>query len=252
MSSSKRVLCALLAVGVFVALKPLAAMAQTDGEPPIRGGAVVSDKAPGDSFERAKAHVIRQTERRLTALDRLTGKIDNARHITEDHAAPLLRDVAAAREALRSGLAAVGATTTPEELREVAPPIFQDTLVFALLRPKTHEVIASDTVTAIGERLTEFGAKLQDALDRISGETDIDTTQAQSDLDEMIGLVNAATATGGPVAGNVISLQAADWPDPAQAALREGKAALGEARSSLHEARGLAKVVVRFIRSARS
>ena len=252
MSNLRRSFYALLAASLLAAVMPVAALAQTDREPPARDDPIVSEETRGDGFERAKAHVIKQIERRLDALDRLTRKIEAARHITEDHAASLLRDIAVARETLRAGLAAAQATTTQAELREIAPPIFQKTLVFALLGPKTHEVIASDAVVAASERFTEFGRKLQETLDRIGNETDIDTTEAQADLDEMIRLVNAAAATGGPVAGNVIGLQPDNWPDPAQAALREGKAALSDARLSLRQARGLAKAVVQFIRSVKN
>jgi hypothetical protein len=252
MSNFRRSFYALLAASLLVAAMPVAALAQTDREPPARDDPTVSDERRGDSFERAKAHVIKQIERRLDALDRLTRKIEAARYVTEDHAASLLRDIAAARETLRAGLAAVQATTTPEALREIAPPIFHATLVFALLGPKTHEVIASDAVVAASVRFTDFGTKLQETLDRIANETDIDTTEAQADLDEMIRLGNAAAAIGGPVAGNVIDLQPDNWPDPAQAALREGKAALSDARLSLREARGLAKAVVQFIRSVKN
>ena len=168
--------------------------------------------------------------------------------MTEEHAAALLGDIVSAREILRTGIPAVEAATTPEELRAIAPPIFESTLVFALLAPKTHEVAASDAVVAATPRFTEFGDKLQDALDRIANETDVDTTEAQAKLDEMLRLVDQAAATGGPVAGNVIDLQPEDWPDPAQTALREGRAALEDARGSLREARGLGQEVIEFIR----
>lgn len=252
MSNLRRSCYALLAASLLVAVMPMAALAQTERVPPSGDDPVVSDEARTDSFERARAHVIKQIERRLDALDRLAPTIESARHLTEDHAASLVRDIAAARETLRAGLAAVQATTTPEELREIAPPIFHNTLVFALLGPKTHEVVASDAVVAVSARFTDFGAKLQETLDRIVNETDIDAAEAQADLDEMIRLVNAAAAGGRPVAGNVIGLQPIDWPDPAQTALREGKVALSDARGSLREARGLAKALVQFIRSVRN
>lgn len=250
MNDLKRGLYALLAVAVLVAAVPAAALAQEDRQPPERDDPIVSEEARTDSFERAKAHVIKQIERRLDALDRLTGKIEAAKHLTESHAAALLRDVGTARETLRAGLAAVEATTTSEELRDVAPPIFQKTLVFALLAPKSHEVIASDALVAATDRFTDFGAQLQEALSRLADETDVDTTEAQANLDEMLRLVDAAAATGGPVAASVIGLQPSDWPDPAQSTLREGKASLHSARSSLREARGLAREVVAFIRAA--
>ncbi|MDJ0925791.1 MAG: hypothetical protein QNJ77_14650 [Acidimicrobiia bacterium] len=248
--SRKRTLFALLAAMVLATAIPVTAGAQTESEVPRRDDPAISDAALHDNFERARAHIVDQIERRLGALDRLVAKVESAQHMTETHAAALQEDVAAAREVLRAGLAAVQAVTTLEELREIAPPIFETTLVFALLAPKTHEVAASDTVVAASDRFTEFGSELQEALDRIARETDVDTSEAQEKLDEMLRLVEQAVATGGPVAEDVVGLQPEDWPDPAQAALREGKAALDESREALREAHELAHQVVEFIRSA--
>ncbi len=99
----RRALLGMLAATVFVAGVPAVAAAQTDREPPSSDRPVVSDEARADSFDRAKAHVIKRIERRLATLDRLTRKIEKAKHLTAEHAAVLLRDVAAARETLRAG-----------------------------------------------------------------------------------------------------------------------------------------------------
>ena len=245
----RRIIHCLAAAALLVAAVPAVALGQTAEPETARDERVAADNGRTDNLERAKARIIKQIERRLEALDRLAGKIESARHLTEEHAGALLGDIGAARETLRAGKPAVEAATTPEELREIAPPIFQDTLVFALLVPKTHEVAASDATVAVGARFSQFGGRLQEALNRIAAETDVDTAEAQASLDAMLRLANHAAATGGPVAGNVIDLQPDQWPDPAQQALREGKAALEGARASLREARGLGREVVEFIRS---
>lgn len=242
------IMVAVIAASVFALSVPAIALAQTDAEPPARDNQSLSDETRTNQLERAKAKVINKIERRLEALDRLTGKIEGARHISPAHAGLLLTDIAAAREVLRVGIPAVEAVTTPDELREVGTPIFENTLVFALLRPKAHEVVASDTVVAATLRFEELSGSLQEALDRLSA-TDIDTSEAQANLDEMSRLVDTALIVGGPVADAVIGLQPTDWPEPAQQGLRDGKAALGEARSSLRQARRLAREVVEFIRT---
>ncbi len=241
---TKRLLIGLLAATLLVVAFPLAASAQTDGSAE-RTGIGVAEEDRAEHLERAKQHVIKQIERRLDALDRLTAKTDSSRHITADHAAVLQAEYAAAQASLRAGIDAVSATTTVEELREVAPPIFEGTLVFALLGPKTHLVIASDAVIAASARFDEIGAELQDALNRLA-ETGVDTTAAQTDLDRALELVASAAASGGPVAESVIGLQPGDEiADP----LADGKAAIKEARSELGEAKNLAKAVAEFIRS---
>ena len=247
--TKERLIASLAVTALLVAAVPAIAAAQTDEQAPPREERIARDTASSDDLERAKAHVIEQIERRLEALERLTAKIESAKHMTAEHAAALLDDIAAAQQTLRAGIPAVEAVTTPEELRAVAPPIFEGTLVFALLAPKTHEVGASDAVVAATGRFTEFASSLQDALDRIANETDVDTSEAQAKLDEMLRLIGQAATSGGAVADSVIDLSPEDWPDPAQAALREGKAALDEARGSLRQARGLGEEVVQFIRS---
>lgn len=242
------IMVAVIAASVFALSVPAIALAQTDAEPPARDNPVQSDENRPDQLERAKAKVINKIERRLEVLDRLTAKIDGSRHVSAAHASSLLADIGAARELLRAGIPAVEAATTPAELREVGAPIFENTLVLALLAPKAHEVIASDTVVAATTRFDEVGGSLQEALDRLAG-SGIDTSEAQANHDEMSRLADAALAAGGPVADAVIGFQPADWPEQAQPGLREGRAALDQARSSLREARALAREVVEFIRA---
>lgn len=244
----KRTLYGLLAVALLVTALPVAALAQTDMERPPRDNVELTEAERVDRLDAIKARVIAQIERRLVALDRLTGRVEKADHITESHAATLLADIGAADEVLRAGLDTVAAVGTFAELREVAPAIFRATLVFALLGPKTHGVIGSDTVTAIAERYNEFEARLQDSLDDLAA-GGVDTSDAQADLDEIARLVTDAAATGGPVAETIIGLQPGDWPDPAQAALTDARSALESTRSQLREARDLGRTVIEFIRS---
>lgn len=245
----QRILYTVAAAALLVAVAPAVAVAQTDRVRPTADERVATNATETDGLERAKAHVARQIERRLGILDRLAGKTESAKRMTEAHAAALRDDIAAAREILHAGIAAVEAVTTPEELRAVTSPIFENTLVFALLAPKTHAVAASDATNAASERFSGFGGQLQRALDRIAAETDVDTSEAQAKLNEMLRLANQAATAGGPVADNVIGLQPEDWPDPAEGALRAGKAALDEARDSLRAARTLGHEVIEFIRS---
>ncbi|MCP4308544.1 MAG: hypothetical protein GY926_04600 [bacterium] len=247
----KRAFYGLLAVALLVTAVPVAAVAQTETEQPPRTAVELTDEQRTDRLEAAKERVTAQIDRRLTALDRLAGKIDKDDHISDGHAATLLADIDAARSVLQAGIDAVAAVETVAEVREVAPPIFETTLVFALLGPNTHAVAASDGVAAATRRFTEIGPNLQDALDRLDA-AGVDTAEAQADLDEMTRLIAAAATGAGPVADSVIGLQPSDWPDPAQSTLAAAKTALQEARSHLRAARDLGKQVSKFIRSSSS
>ncbi len=246
----KRTMYGLLAVAVLVTALPVAALAQTETDRPPRQDVELTDEERSDRLEALKERIAAQIERRLDALDRLSGRIADANHLSESHAASLLTDIGSAAVVLRAGIGAVATAETLEELRDIVPPIFETTLVFALLGPKTHAVIASDAIAAAPTRFEEFGAKLQTALEALAA-TGVDTTEAQADLDEMARLVADAAAAAGPIADAVVGLQPSDWPDPAQTALREAKATLEEARAELRQARDLGKSVIEFIRSNR-
>jgi hypothetical protein len=79
--------------------------------------------------------------------------------------------------------------------------------------------------------------------------------EAGFDVDEAWRLLSSMqehTATGlrlaEPVAEAVITLQASDWPDPAETILREARSDISEARASLRSATGTAKEIVQFLR----
>lgn len=239
-----------LAVVLLTGSVPATALAQTRDEPPPPSSErVVDQPARRQAFERIKARVIEAIERRLGALDRLANAVRSAGHLSPDHAAALQTDIAQARARLESGLREVRATENLEQLREVGPAIFKDTLVFALLGPKTHEVIASDTVVAVTDRLGSFASGLQEAIDRLA-DAGIDVTEARAALGELERLIDVAAETAGPVAGRVIGLSPADWPDPATATLARGRADLKSAHQTLRQARNQAHEVIRLIREA--
>jgi HD superfamily phosphodiesterase len=159
-----RALIGVAAATLLLTAVPASAHAQSD-EAPTR--TAVTDEARGDRLERAKAHLTGQIERRLRTIDQLTAKVTQARFITDGHEAALLRDYAAADEILIAGIDAVTGVETIEELREIAPPIFERTLVYALLSPKTHAVVASDAVVGVADRANGAAERLQKALDRL-------------------------------------------------------------------------------------
>ncbi len=191
----KRGLFGLLTIALLAVALPTVVLAQTDGEPPARDQPVLTEQERTDRLAEVKARATEQIEKRLGALERLSGKIEGAKYLEDGHGASLLSDISAATAVLRSGLANVAAAETIEELHEVVPPIFESTLVFALLGPKTHEVIASGATSGIAARFTENGTKLQNALDRLA-ETGVDVAGAQESLDEAARLVVNAGRDG--------------------------------------------------------
>ena len=172
-------------------------------------------------------------------------------YVTASHAAHLQNDYRAATRNLEEAADDVANAESFAELRAIVPAVFEHTLVFALLKPKTHLVVGSDTMVAISERMEVFAEMLQMVIDRLSDEG-FETGAAQGSLDEMARLLESAKDIAGPVADNVIGLDPEDWPDPAKAALEQARADLKKARELLGAARGQAHETVNAIREALS
>lgn len=239
-----RLVAVAAAITLLVAAVPGIAMAQTTDPAPTRQQTTEGGRALG--LDVARTRVLHQIDRRLNALQRLDGDIYGSPHVTDADAVALQADIAAATATLTNGIPQVEAAGSIEELRAMAEPLFQDTLVFALISPKTHEVLASDATVAVGDRFTEVAADLQDAIDRMSADG-ADMSEAKDALDELLRLVDDAVTSGGPVAGTVVGLEAGNWPDPAHGLLQDGRFALGDARLSLRKARSQAHEVIRLI-----
>lgn len=245
-----------LAAGVAVlvlAAAPGVAWAQTDDPTPDRStDRVVDDRPLRDrDIDAVKQRIVAAIERRLDALERMSTVVAENEHISANHAAHLQNDYREAERILEDALAAVEDAETLAELREVVPQAFEETLVFALLRPKTSLVIGSHSMVAVGEHMAGFAEILQSIIDRLS-ERGLDMSEAQATLDAMTGHLADAEALAEPVAGNVVDLDQADWPDPAKAALEQGRTDLQGAREALRQARGEARDTILAIREALS
>jgi hypothetical protein len=235
-------------------LVPTAAMASDEVQVTDRVNETdVSDERPTDvrehdrTFERAKARALHQVEGLLRVLEGLKGKIGSSRFITEAHAGMLRGDIARAEAGLETLARKIADAENWEELRPLIGQI-DDFAVLTVLAPKTFQVIASDTLVAIAGKFDRFAGKLGELIERLE-EAGHDMTEAWRLLGEMKDAIAAGERLAGPVAGMVIGLGPADWPDPAQGILAEGRSSLHEARGSLRSAYGYGKQIVELIRS---
>lgn len=240
MSTSKRALIGFVAVGLLMAAFPIAAQAQSEYDRPQTDA---TDEHRAGSLADAKARVIKQVEQRLQILDRLVRKVTTAMSVTDQHEAALLGDYEKASRILVAGLDTVAATETLQELREVAPPIFESTLVKALLVPKTKAVGASDYVASVTARFERIESRLGEALDRLAA-AGIDVSRAEDDLAKAERLVADAVTIGSAVADRVIALQPGD---EIRKPLSEAKSDLQHSRRLLGEARASVREVIRFV-----
>ncbi len=232
----KRMLATGLAAGMLLAL-PAAANAQ-QADTATDDQATVQEVTPEHrvDFDTAKQRLIDAIERRLETLERLTNIVTGNDHITARHEAELLADYAQAANGLRIARGDAEAATTFEELRQIGHSVVVDYRIYLVVAPKTHEVVASDTVVDAADRMDGIANELGAAIDRAE-QAGYDVTEARRWLTVARDEIGEGRRAGGPVADDVIGLQASDYPDPAKGALSEGKRRLENARIDLREAK---------------
>jgi hypothetical protein len=235
-------LVALVVGGLLVAL-PGVAVAQTDAVSADTPS--VSDVSDIDEIKHRALHAI---DRRLHTIARLTRKVSESKSVTDEHAKKLLVDLEDAAEGLKELARKIKGAQTIEELRELVPLIATDFRIYRVVKPKVLQVLASDRVVAATGRLTELGDKLETLIAR-AADAGYDVTRPRILLARMRHNVAAAERLAAPVADKVVDLQPEDWPDPAKALLREGRARLGEASDHLHRARYQARKIMRWLRN---
>ncbi len=249
-----RLLAGSAAAAVLLAASPGLAAAQTDGDQPsdVRPSDRAHDRPLRDhSFEEVQERLLAAIEKRLEALDRMSGVVEDNQHVAANHAAHLQKDYKDAEKILEDAAEDVEEAETFSELREAIEGVFGETLVFALLRPKTHLVLASDTSGAIADRMTTFADRLREIIERLE-EAGHDMSAAIAAVDAAEGHIEGAEALAGPVADSVIDLDHKDWPEPAQSQLQAGRADLVAARDLFRQARDDLRTAVGEIRAALS
>ncbi len=187
-------------------------------------------------------------DRRLERITRLEGAVNDSEHVTDEHRATLLSQLADARTGLSALRTKIEADTDPSALKDDCRSIVEDYRIYVLVSPKLREVLTADTEVAIADRLDAVAAKIQTAIDEAAAKGK-DTTEAQSFLDEMkTHTADARTAASG-VPATVINLTPADWPG-AKDTLEQGRETLKTARKDLYEAREDGHKAVKALRQS--
>ena len=236
-----------LTVVLAVMVAPTAAFAQEDTSGGGTTTTVANDERTHRPLDELKARAQQMIDHQLGVLGRLRSEIGGSAHITDGHAAQLLGDISDAAAGLEELSRQVEAATTIPEVWELIRQIpgFQ---IGNVVAPKTHQVIASDSIVAFGGKLDRFADKLAIVIARAE-ENGYDVDEAWRMLEEMNDQIAEGVRLGDPVAESVIGLQAEDWPDPAQSTLAAGRRDLRAAGLSLRDAHGSGKDIVDFLRS---
>jgi hypothetical protein len=233
-----------IAVVLAVTMVPTAVLAAEDSARDTT--TTVSERTRDRALEELKARAAQMIDRQMDLLGRLRSAIGGSEHITDGHAATLSGDIGAAAGALERLAAQAEAATTVDEVWEVirAIPALH---IGNVLAPKTHQVIASDALVALGSKLERFADKLEDLITRAE-ENGHDVDEAWRMLEDMTDGIAEGVRLADPVAESVIGLDAGDWPDPAQSTLAAGRRDLRAAGQTLRDAYATGHDIVQFLR----
>ena len=225
-----------LAVGVGALLVGAAATgAAAQEQTEVTAPAVVFD------LDEARVRCIEGLDRRYKAIDELNARMDRSQQLTDDHEATLEAELGGVTTGLQGIEADLNAATTVDEIKTACSSMVFDYRVFVL---RVHEVAAGDTLVGGAARLDEASVSLQAAIDAAAA-GGFDVSAEQGWLDDMIGLIGAAEATGLAVPSNVIGLTVADINEgDGIATLEANRDDLKEARHQLGDAADLAHMIV--------
>lgn len=246
--TARRVTGLVLAAALAIAA-PAAALARTDGS----GATTDTDRAVTGTrvadLDTVKERALEAIDRRLDRIDRLRGRVETSRFLQRDHEAHLVNELRASERGLTDLAGEIEEAGTLAELRELVPSIATDYRIYLVVTPKVWEVIASDAGVAAGERADEVAGRIQAAIERAAA-AGHDVSEAQGHLDDMVAAAASGLALAEPVAGTVLPLEPADWPDPARATLEQGRADLGAAREWFRQARESAHDAIAALRAS--
>ncbi len=232
-----------LALGLVLALSAVPAIAIAQETRTTETTVVDRHRPLAELKERAQNLIDHQQ----AVLDRLTTAIDRSRFITEGHAGRLHGDISGLDARLDQISREVEDATTLDEVWALIREV-HGLHIGEVTAPKTHQVIASDTLVAIGGKLDRFAERLDDLLTRAE-EAGYDVGAGWDLLEEMQRLIVAGVDLADPVAESVIGLGGDDWPDPAQDLLAAGRRDLRAAGADLRQAYGKGRDIVEILRS---
>ena len=232
----KRFLTATVAATVLTAsLGATAAMAETETT-------TTTDGRP--TLEAARRRCTGGVNRRLAEMDRLEARVEDARHLTDEHESALSSMLTDTEAALNELLGEIGSATDGAALREHCGAVLEDHRVFVLRRPQVNLVIATDNgdaaVVELRERSEEIGARIDAAEGRGR-----DVTEARAVHDDLDANIDEVDEGLDGIADTVLGFTPADYNenhdvlDPSREALKDVRTSLAAARADVRQLRQL-------------
>ena len=243
-------LAATLAGALAISAPAAPAMAQPASHP-----SGTYSQQPYDAWEDARRSVLAGVQayaraaldQRLRTLTHLASRVNDAEHVSADHAAQLLGDYQAARSGLESLNDRIQLSTSVEEALHLTEKMASDYRVYVVLVPKTAEVVIGASFVVASGQIDEAIDGVLDVVDALE-QFGHPVANIRSALDDARVHADAALDLADGVPGSVISLAAFQWPSPAQALLNTGRADLESSGSEIRMSIGRLHHAIQLIR----
>ena len=189
-----------------------------------------------------------EIDRRLVAIDRLAGLVNEARALTDAHKAALTTILGGDKTGLTALRAQIGGDTTIASLRSDIRKIYTDYRIYVLVTRQVRLVRGDDRVATAADRLDDATTRLTDAIARAKANGK-DVTAAQGHLDAMVAAIGTARVEVAGDAETVLAQTPAAWnAGTAKPVLDAARVSLGAAHTDLRTALSEAKAVLAALR----
>ncbi len=193
-----------------------------------KAGQIRQEVTRSENVTRLQTKANAEIDRRLTALSKLTNKINEAKRLTDAQKSSILAQIQTTVTNLTNLKTKISTETDIAALRADVQSIVKNYQVFALVMPKTEIMAAANSILESADKLTEISVRLQSR-----GQ---DVTQMQAKIADAKAQANAALST-------VNSLPVEMTPAH-RTTLDTARTSLKTARQDLIEARQEAQKIV--------
>jgi hypothetical protein len=186
------------------------------------------------ALDEVKSRCISQIDRREKALSAEQRRVQNAKFLGSAHRKALEAITNKTSSGLSALADAIRAEADFDELRAECRRIVEDYRVFALVRPRTRLVLASDRELAAVAKLNGLADRIQSGIEKAKAKGR-DTAPAEANLTTARTAAASVSSHAGGVYAAVIDLKASDY-NANNNVLDAGRAEVRAARDSLRQA----------------
>lgn len=183
---------------------------QRPSKQPAPGERRMPEDRRAEAIDEVKRRCLAQIDRRHQALAMAKRRVAEARHLTDDHEAALIRNIENTAASLSRLADAVQAEDDFDELKAHCRSIVEDHRVFVLVLPRARLVVAADTAGAAASRLRELGDRFEPEVAEAEAEGH-DMSQARSDLAALRDHVAVASERAGRVPDATLGITPAQY-----------------------------------------